>query len=327
MPPKRIVTSRTASKGDWAAVPGMAKTASYSTPCRFFSGERIACHTDFRGTGSAYSDSGARGDPIMHPVVGIFTRREDAERAAGELEPAGIDRGRIIVLTPGTPAERPTTVPTRETEPPGIGTALGTMTGAAAGAAGGMQLGTVLSTLLVPGLGPVIALGALGTVLLGALGAAVGHAFDDAPEGVPKDDLFLYEDALRHGRSVVIVLADDDRRAEVARAVLSANGAESLDAFRERWWKGTRRGSRDRKSTRLNSSHLVISYAVFCLKKKKNIRVSPGRGNSGDAEELVRAFGTFALRYETEEAGQTTMDFRALEHREAGVQWTGSGRG
>src|SRR5256885_12836224 len=29
----------------------------------------------------------------------------------------------------------------------------------------------------------------------------------------------------------------------------------------------------DRKSTRLNSSHLVISYAVFCLKKKKNITI------------------------------------------------------
>src|SRR5256885_10875231 len=28
--------------------------------------------------------------------------------------------------------------------------------------------------------------------------------------------------------------------------------------------------NQDRKSTRLNSSHLVISYAVFCLKKKKN---------------------------------------------------------
>src|SRR5256885_2403640 len=28
-------------------------------------------------------------------------------------------------------------------------------------------------------------------------------------------------------------------------------------------------GQEDRKSTRLNSSHLVISYAVFCLKKKK----------------------------------------------------------
>src|SRR5690606_42032768 len=29
------------------------------------------------------------------------------------------------------------------------------------------------------------------------------------------------------------------------------------------------RGARDRKSTRLNSSHVKISYAVFCLKKKK----------------------------------------------------------
>src|SRR2546426_12554840 len=35
-------------------------------------------------------------------------------------------------------------------------------------------------------------------------------------------------------------------------------------------------GRRDRKSTRLNSSHLVISYAVFCLKKKKkhNVKAS-----------------------------------------------------
>src|SRR5256885_12239538 len=33
----------------------------------------------------------------------------------------------------------------------------------------------------------------------------------------------------------------------------------------------TLRLCRDRKSTRLNSSHLVISYAVFCLKKKKNV--------------------------------------------------------
>src|SRR5256885_7206157 len=33
-------------------------------------------------------------------------------------------------------------------------------------------------------------------------------------------------------------------------------------------------GTLDRKSTRLNSSHLVISYAVFCLKKKKNNPIS-----------------------------------------------------
>src|SRR5258708_26039351 len=36
--------------------------------------------------------------------------------------------------------------------------------------------------------------------------------------------------------------------------------------------RGDRRGG-DRKSTRLNSSHQIISYAVFCLKKKKNLYV------------------------------------------------------
>src|SRR5256885_6635893 len=35
----------------------------------------------------------------------------------------------------------------------------------------------------------------------------------------------------------------------------------------------------DRKSTRLNSSHLVISYAVFCLKKKKQTKTSQSRSS------------------------------------------------
>src|SRR3990170_5736504 len=37
-----------------------------------------------------------------------------------------------------------------------------------------------------------------------------------------------------------------------------------------------RRGPADRKSTRLNSSHQIISYAVFCLKKKKTQHEPPG---------------------------------------------------
>src|SRR2546427_8469634 len=36
-----------------------------------------------------------------------------------------------------------------------------------------------------------------------------------------------------------------------------------------RWMAPTRRANGDRKSTRLNSSHSQISYAVFCLEKKK----------------------------------------------------------
>src|SRR3712207_8604509 len=37
---------------------------------------------------------------------------------------------------------------------------------------------------------------------------------------------------------------------------------------------------RDRKSTRLNSSHANISYAVFCLKKKKTNRIIPNSPNN-----------------------------------------------
>src|SRR4051812_49972225 len=37
----------------------------------------------------------------------------------------------------------------------------------------------------------------------------------------------------------------------------------------------TQSGTADRKSTRLNSSHMSISYAVFCLKKKKHEAVRP----------------------------------------------------
>src|SRR5271157_6062339 len=39
-------------------------------------------------------------------------------------------------------------------------------------------------------------------------------------------------------------------------------------------WRWTRARSPDRKSTRLNSSHVRISYAVFCLKKKKSTTVA-----------------------------------------------------
>src|SRR3954467_2318186 len=46
----------------------------------------------------------------------------------------------------------------------------------------------------------------------------------------------------------------------------------------------------DRKSTRLNSSHTIISYAVFCLKKKKRtIRSSGGRADPGLTHGRPRA--------------------------------------
>src|SRR5258707_6098125 len=53
------------------------------------------------------------------------------------------------------------------------------------------------------------------------------------------------------------------------RAVAGERGDRRIDAFDQTLQPLRQRHRADRKSTRLNSSHANISYAVFCLKKKK----------------------------------------------------------
>ncbi len=181
----------------------------------------------------------------METVAGIFTSRAAAERAVQGLQAAGIANDRIAFLTPGTTDEDvESAVTTTETEQPGMGRAMGGAVGGAMGAAGGATLGAAAVSLLVPGVGPVIAGGIVGAALLGAGGAATGMAAGAALEknlatGLPHDELYLYEDALRQGRSVVIAFAEDSE-AESVRNVLTQAGAESIDAARESWWLGLR---------------------------------------------------------------------------------------
>jgi hypothetical protein len=179
----------------------------------------------------------------MQTVAGVFARRTDAERAAAALEALGIPRDRLTLLAPGGDPRR---VPTDEGEQPGMGAALGAVVGGATGAAVGFPLGAAV-TLLVPGIGPVIASGLIGAVLLGAGGAAVGATLEESLlAGLPRDELFVYEDALRRGHTVVVALVEDAERAATARDTLAAAGAESVDAARERWWIGLRSAERER---------------------------------------------------------------------------------
>src|SRR5256885_11755922 len=77
----------------------------------------------------------------------------------------------------------------------------------------------------------------------------------------PRSTLFPYTTLFRSPREATDVGLDLCRRVDGDVAVLGGRHT-CQRALRLR----VRR--RDRKSTRLNSSHLVISYAVFCLKKK-----------------------------------------------------------
>src|SRR5260221_7210891 len=73
----------------------------------------------------------------------------------------------------------------------------------------------------------------------------------------PRSTLFPYTTLFRSKTQVSSIY----RKLGVSRR------AEAIAMTQRQWLR--RAGSRDRKSTRLNSSHTVISYAVFCLKKKK----------------------------------------------------------
>jgi hypothetical protein len=175
----------------------------------------------------------------MDAVVGVFPSREAGERAIHGLVELGFTRDRMTLLTPHASEAEIHSVPTTEAEPPGIGRAIGAVAGGAAGAATGIQ--TALLAGLVPGVGPVLVLGAIGAVLLGIGGAAVGATLDrKLREGLPKDELYVYEDALRRGRTVVIALPESEEQGEHARSLMSAAGAESVDAAREQWWLGLR---------------------------------------------------------------------------------------
>ncbi|HKR22130.1 MAG TPA: hypothetical protein VJS17_06010, partial [Pyrinomonadaceae bacterium] len=116
------------------------------------------------------------------------------------------------------------------------------------GAAGGATLGLAVATLALPGIGPVIAFGVVGAALLGIAGAAAGSAVgnqveEELGEGVPHEDLYIYEDALRNGRSVVIAHVTDDQE-DRADDILQDAGAEDIDELRERWWSNLRNDER-----------------------------------------------------------------------------------
>jgi hypothetical protein len=182
----------------------------------------------------------------METVAGVFQSRAQAEEAVRQIHSKGIANDRIAVLTPGMSEERiERVVPIEDDEQPGMGSAMGGAVGGAMGVAGGASLGAAAASLLIPGVGPVIAGGLLGAAILGAGGTATGIAAGKALEreletGLPHDELYLYEDALRKGRSVVVAFTDNEAATYAARSAMSGAGAESIDQARENWWIGLR---------------------------------------------------------------------------------------
>ncbi len=185
----------------------------------------------------------------MKNVTGVFASQSDVQHVMAEMRLAGAHDDRITLLTPGSGQTEPESVPNVAAEQPWMEKAVGTV----AGAATDLSAGPLLLVAIIPGVGPVTAIGLLGGAVLAAAGATVGSTASGSlenhmTEGLPEDEIFVYEDALRKGRSVVIVQVNDETEASRFRELLQNKGAETVDAAREQWWTGLRSAEQEHYS-------------------------------------------------------------------------------
>jgi anti-sigma B factor antagonist len=154
----------------------------------------------------------------MESAIGVFDSRDRAEEAVKELK-RHVPEDSIIFLTRS------------ENEAKTVGGELGTMVGGFTGGAAGMSAGVIAATLLVPGLGPVFALGFGAAALLGLAGAGAGSAVGkamthDAEAAQPTADekcteeAAFFRDVLKEGRSLIVVRTESPELAQSVSRVL-----------------------------------------------------------------------------------------------------------
>src|SRR3712207_7222446 len=92
----------------------------------------------------------------------------------------------------------------------------------------------------------------------------------------PRSTLFPYTTLFRSRGQVLgerwFLAFEHVRQPGRTQAIATHHTSDQSDY--QRCGEAHKRGNRDRKSTRLNSSHANISYAVFCLKKKKKTTIT-----------------------------------------------------
>ena len=157
-------------------------------------------------------------------VVGIFDGQNDAEKALNELKESGFTPDQVSVVAKDT-SETKSMVEGSSmggAETSGIGT--GALLGGIFGGAAGWLVG--IGALAIPGIGPIIAGGALASTLAGAgIGAAAGGLLGAlAGMGVPDEDARHFERGFQQGGVLVTVEAGGD--SVRARQALMASGAD-----------------------------------------------------------------------------------------------------
>ncbi len=159
----------------------------------------------------------------METSIGVFTSRDRAEEAIKELIDKKVPENEIVFLT------------SSENEATSMAKELGKYAGGFLGGTVGLSAAVAAATLLViPGIGPVFALGAGASALMGYLGAGAGAKIGkSASEGdttAPSagtgaaEDTALFAEALKRGRSLVVVRTESQEASKVASEILDRIG-------------------------------------------------------------------------------------------------------
>jgi hypothetical protein len=172
-------------------------------------------------------------------VIGVFSEHDKAQAAVEDLCRSGFRDDQIGLVSRtgkagGTRTHTPSHDHAKERtglphDPTHSKCEEGTGIGAAAGAATGTGLGLAVAANLIPGVGQVIAGGAIVAVLASAgAGAAVGGVVGALVGlGVPEEHAAYYDNEFKTGRTILSVIADE--RAPEAWTILARHGAYDFE--------------------------------------------------------------------------------------------------
>ncbi|MDZ8135688.1 MAG: general stress protein [Nostoc sp. DedQUE04] len=175
---------------------------------------------------------------VSKRAIGVFSHRRDAEAAITELRDAGFSLNQVSIIAKDTDGHGIGGVDVDRNVGTGNKADDGAKTGAATGGVLGGLTGLLvgLGTLAIPGIGPVIAGGAVATALAttlagGAIGAAAGSIVGALVGlGIPEDRARVYGDRFQRGDYLVIL---DGTEAEIhqAEAILKHRGIEEFAIY------------------------------------------------------------------------------------------------
>ncbi len=171
-------------------------------------------------------NSASRSGPVL---VAVFDTQDDAVRALDALREVGVQPEQVsLMMSQGQGA-----APGEDDR--GVDVAGGAASGATMGGILGGLAGWLigLGALTIPGIGPVLGAGILGSILTGAaIGAAAGGLLGGlAGLGVPEEDARGYEAHVRAGRILLTIHTADAGTAGRLRDIAEANGAYDVRIY------------------------------------------------------------------------------------------------